>query len=329
MMDRFDIDFIIGNQGTGISLCKNMFHDTFTVLSTKVKKFGRFYYQTGSVTRYLKRDWDVFFIQAHFRYLDFWLVALLNFFFNKKVIFHGQGLYRYNEPSLIRKLIYSFVVRSSYKYLCYNKYCHDDLIKKIGENKKITWANNFIRVNPEGATQTTSPQTKDILFIGRIRERNGLEDFLDEFVSYKYLKEVCIHIIGGGTDLERLTKKYFNEPRVIFHGMLVNDQDINLISSFCKFGIYPGDAGLSVLHYASLGLIPIFHSDYSNHMGPEFSYFSEHFSSITYNRSDYKDAIKKIMAINSNSELNGSVFFDIYKNVEVHSFGRVFHDIVS
>ena len=40
-------------------------------------------------------------------------------------------------------------------------------------------------------------------------------------------------------------------------------------------GVYPGDAGLSVVTYLALGLPVVVHDDLYKHMGPEPSYVSE------------------------------------------------------
>ncbi|MCG6267266.1 glycosyltransferase [Vibrio furnissii] len=332
----FDITMIIGNQGTGIKKSKIDFHNNFEVTSSSVKKIGKMFYQSKTILSYIKDDWDVFFIQANVRYFDYWIIIFLNIFLKKNLISHGQGLYRFDNPGVLRSCLYKLIIKSSRKYLCYNEYCHKDLRYKIEhcENKSI-WANNFIRFkgedNADGDIDTDinrGVESQDILFIGRLRERNGLSEFIEKFLSSNLGLKCKLHVIGGGEQLELLRSRYKDKPSIIFHGEIIDEMEIKSVARVCKFGIYPGDAGLSLLHYSSLGLIPIFHNKYSSHMGPEFAYFDNYFQFITYEKDNYEDAIRVIENILEKNELNGCMFKEVYRQVESQSFGQIFNNLV-
>jgi len=70
------------------------------------------------------------------------------------------------------------------------------------------------------------------------------------------------------------------------------------LSKDCKVGVYPGDAGLSIVHYMSLSLVPIVHSDLTKHMGPEPSYIKDNENGLMFIRNDkdsLADIIKKVL----------------------------------
>ena len=56
-------------------------------------------------------------------------------------------------------------------------------------------------------------------------------------------------------------------------------------------GCYPGNAGLSVVHYFSLRLPPIIHDDICSHMGPEPSYVKDGINGILFSKNFKSSAI--------------------------------------
>ena len=73
---------------------------------------------------------------------------------------------------------------------------------------------------------------------------------------------IHLHIVGV---------KGNNNKQLSYYGN-VDPSDIPEVSNNCHIGVYPGDAGLSVLHYMCLGLCPVTHSSLRVHSGPEPAY---------------------------------------------------------
>lgn len=322
-----EIEFIVGKQGTGIRNCEPEFKRYFKVNDTKVKRlFNKVFYQTGTIKSYLFSNYDYFFIQAHFRYIDFWLILILNLVLRKSLILHGQGLYRFKKTGFLRAFLFKIINASCKKYICYNEYCLNDLKDKGLATSKFVFLNNIIREDLS-LTLSDSCCTKyssDILYIGRLRDRTGIDLFIEAFKNHHFAIEKKLHIIGDGENLPVLKKKYSSCSNIIFHGAIIDDSRIREISKNCSFGIYPGDTGLSIVHYAALGLIPIFHNEFRSHMGPEFSLFEELFSKITFTRNDMEEALVKIADIELDKERIQKDIEKIYKDSLKDSFGSKF-----
>ena len=274
---RQGIDFklLIGDSGSSIGQSKLMFQKIWDVTECRVFQFKKFNYQTSTIGKYLFAKYDFFFIQAHLRFLDFWIICLCNIVLRRKLIVHGQGLYRYKNPGVLRRLAYLLVLQGCFRYLCYNEYCLTDLRTKLtfsSHKKKATYANNYIRVETSAEIQKNNV---DFIFIGRLRENTGIAELLDVFSRSN--EDRNFHVVGDGPKLAVLKGKHAADDRIHFHGAQSKSLEIKRIASKCAFGIYPGDAGLSLLHYAALGIIPIFHNNLSRHMGPECAYFEKYF----------------------------------------------------
>jgi glycosyltransferase involved in cell wall biosynthesis len=138
-----------------------------------------------------------------------------------------------------------------------------------------------------------------LAFIGRIRHRCGLEIIFDAVQPLiKFFPDISVEIIGDGDPdyIEELKKKY---KFVNFHGVIYDEKGIAEKLGNCAAGIYGGDAGLSIVHYMSLGLPVILHKEIELHMGPEPYYIKENVNGLLFKRNSVKeltDCIKKILS---------------------------------
>jgi glycosyltransferase involved in cell wall biosynthesis len=85
---------------------------------------------------------------------------------------------------------------------------------------------------------------------------------------------------------------------ITFYGAIYDNEKISDISRKCILACYPGDAGLSVLHYMSLSLPVVVHGDLRKHMGPEVSYVENDINGIffeRYNQKSLEENLKKIL----------------------------------
>ncbi|MEF1291879.1 hypothetical protein [Vibrio sp. M260118] len=328
LSNEMDVNLIIGDSGVGFKEYKEKYHAAFRCKVSKVTKIWKFFYQSKTVKSYLFDNYDVFFIQANFRFLDFWLIILLNVLLNRNLLCHGQGLYRYDKPSLIRRLVYKYVVSSSKKYICYNSFSSNDLKSKIGMSERIDFVNNTIRFSSTTSLPRSKRYDGDLIFIGRLRKRSNVLELISAFESSHISLSRKLHIIGDGELLE-LCRDSSKSANVIFHGHISDECEISRISEPCSFGVYPGDAGLSLVHYAHLNLIPIFHSEYSSHMGPEFAYFLDIEEHVSFIRGNMDDAILRIENITEiNFEYVSKSMSRCYQSIDEKSFGKAFKDVI-
>src|SRR5680860_1857230 len=74
-----------------------------------------------------------------------------------------------------------------------------------------------------------------------------------------------------------------------------DDSRIAKISRSCRTACYPGDAGLSVVHFFGLSLPPIVHDDITTQQGPEPSYVENDVNGFVYEKSGGESALAKTL----------------------------------
>jgi len=124
-------------------------------------------------------------------------------------------------------------------------------------------------------------------------------------ILYEDNIKLTLDIVGDGEKRVEL-EKYANKLNldINFLGAIYDDELISNLSKDCKIGVYPGDAGLSVVHYMSLSLVPIVHSDLTKHMGPEPSYIKNNENGLMFIRNDKNSLAKVIRKALKNQELS-------------------------
>lgn len=240
---------------------------------------------------------------ADFKYLSLYYAMMKRILNRTQLFLHGQGGYKNN--TLITKVIYNFAVAFTSGYICYNKFCEKELKKKLLPflRKKVKSIDNTLYISSVEAVPYPEHYNYKIAFIGRIRPRSGLEELLkaSSIVKTKF-PELTVEIIGSGEEsyIKTLEVEY---PFANFIGGLYNQEDIISATKGCSIGVYGGDAGLSTVHYMSLGLAAIVHNDLLNHMGPEPSYVRDGYNGLLFERNNINDLADKICLLFGNEEL--------------------------
>jgi len=274
------------NPGEGFKLgVEGLFKKKHTPVIGNRKKI---YYQVGIIKAVLKNKPSAIFITADFRAVHFWLILILANVLKVPIFSHGQGLY--NKPNFgnLHKLMFKTVTKLSSQYVCYTDSVHKSLIDIGVMPSKLSVMDNTI-VNKYAVKPSDKPATKHrLLYLGRLREGNNLELLFDAMKLLKERgKEIALDIVGDGTERTRLEEDVRSSSiDVTFLGAVYDDQAISEISKKSTIGVYPGDAGLSIVHYMSLSLVPIVHDDLTMHMGPEPSYIESGFNGLTFKRGD-------------------------------------------
>ncbi|EPY4498288.1 glycosyltransferase family 4 protein [Klebsiella quasipneumoniae] len=257
---------------------------------------------------------------ADFKYLSLYY-ALMKKLLNRTPLFlHGQGGYKKN--SIASKIIYNCAVALTSGYICYNKFCEIELKKKLLPylHKKVKSIDNTLYIESVDSVPYPDNDDHKIAFIGRIRPRSGLEELLKaSMIAKSKFPDLTVEIIGSGDTsyIRTLQEEY---PFANFIGSLYNQEDIISATKNCSIGAYGGDAGLSTVHYMSLGLAVIVHNDLLNHMGPEPSYVKDHYNGLLFERNNINDMADKICLLFSNKELT----YKLRKNAL-----KTFHELSS
>ncbi|HUD09785.1 MAG TPA: hypothetical protein VMR77_03215 [Patescibacteria group bacterium] len=151
-----------------------------------------------------------------------------------KKFYHGQGTYACYISDAINEIMNGKILESD-------------------NRKTVMWG-----VKPKSITRTFDRNNFNILFVGLIKESQGLEffyDFLKENKEYK-LKIIGVCEKKLYTKYMSIIKRYDISDRVYFPNKFFSDKELNEISEECQIGIALYDANKSsVTYYADPGKV--------------------------------------------------------------------------
>ena len=137
------------------------------------------------------------------------------------------------------------------------------------------------------------------LYAGRVSYEKGVDKLIEAFINAR-LEEITLKIAGEGPLLNELKKKYENNPKVIFLGVLKNIEVLELINKSIAIvsatRLYEGQPTL-LCEASIMGVPSIF---------PKSGGISEFFPKnylLSYNQFDYKDLEEKLRFISKKSKL--------------------------
>lgn len=259
------------------------------------KPFGDVFgmYQKGIISYLFVNRPDTVMIFSNPRYLSFWTTLIFCRLFGIKVFPHGHGIFKKNKVSFVIKVMYKLIFVFATRYICYCDYVAKSFIKLDIDPKKIAVVENSLINRSSNPDRHLTNLKNSILFIGRIREGCNIGLLIEVVKELRLLLDTNfkIEIIGGGPKLSELELEVENISWVTLHGEIYNQTEIKKIAENSDIGVYPGDAGLSVVHYMSLGLPSVVHNDYKYHFGPEPTYIKNGVNGVTFSR-DSKESLK-------------------------------------
>lgn len=299
----------------------------FDFVHCKLKYFlgGRLYFQKGVLRTIFNRSPDAILAAASVRDISFWLALIFCWLCKVPMYAHGQGLYNKASPGVMNKCMYFVLIFFSRKYFCYTQSVKNSLVD-IGINPKhLVVIENSISFDSDGEEVLKTGVENGILFIGRLRQGSNLELLIESMIKLNSINiEYELHIIGTGEEESYYRNKY-SHKWIHWYGKIYDQSKIVEISKLCRLGCYPGDAGLSVVHYFSLRLPALVHDDMYSHMGPEPSYIESGLNGFTFSKSetDIGSVIKSVFNLSREDYFNVSDgAFKKYRKLNSPSFGK-------
>jgi glycosyltransferase involved in cell wall biosynthesis len=294
-------------------------------------KREKIYYQKGIIKSILKEKPTAIYLTADFRALHYFLILMVAKVLNIPIFPHGQGLYDKPNPGFVHKVLFKATIALSSSYICYTKSVYDSLVDIGIHPNKLSIMDNTIVNHYTIRIEDKKDIKNKLIYIGRLREGSNLALLFD---AMKLLKdeniELSLDIVGDGNERENL-EKYAKELNLNIHflGAIYDDKKISEVSKEAKVGVYPGDAGLSIVHYMSLSLIPIVHSSLERHMGPEPSYIKDGYNGFLFDRNNAISLAKNIKkALFSENIDVASNAFATYMKLSNPSMGEKFINII-
>lgn len=234
------------------------------------------------------------FLPAYTPHIGILSIAFLSKLLNVSLYVHGQALFKKPCPTLVDINISRFWLFLSNKYISYSNLGLEFPFST--SSKVVIVFNRFECLSDlnvgkncfENIRLKSNLDQFGLLFIGRDRPRSNLNLLISSTnLLFDEGLKIHLHIVGTSG---------LNNNRVSYYGSVM-PPDIPKIANFCHLGVYPGDSGLSILHYMCLGLCPITHSSTRLHCGPEPAYVSNNINGCTFERSSLKsltDLIRKL-----------------------------------
>ena len=232
----------------------------------------------------------------------------------------------------LASLIYLFIFFD--KTLFYYAY-EREKARDIFFSKNFGFFNNTVENLPKKLVEKNINKLKkspkrSLLFIGRNTNKSNLDLLFEslEFVE----NDLKIYLIGVKyEEVKNKLKNISSNIKIIFIGPLNNLVEINEIAINCHYGIYPGDVGLSIIHLAKLGCMPIVHTDHANHYPEYYSYkYINNFPTIDFNRNDPISLANTLNSVfvNGFKHMHEKTYLDILKIYDDKKMSNKFIDTI-
>lgn len=234
---------------------------------------GRLLWQSGLLALLFRERPARVLITANPRTLSTWAALLLGRLLGIPCHGHGQGFYDKPSPPRWLVLAYRAMLALMRGYIAYTETGRESL-RRAGVGGRIAVADNSLELQALTTPAEKTGAERGVLFIGRLREDHRLDLLIAAVAAARQRTglPLSLHVVGDGADRAALQQRHADTNWLHWHGAHYGHAAIRDIARNCRVGCYPGDAGLSVVHYMGLSLVPVVHDRLDLHMGPEPSY---------------------------------------------------------
>ncbi|PKV62788.1 glycosyltransferase family 4 protein [Pontibacter ramchanderi] len=239
----------------------------FRELKTEVRNYGKI--KLLPDVKHLKDNYDIIVFSFNL-WRPNWFYTLFKSR-KAKYILWGQGFGRSNNYLVARMAKIAFAHWADALIFYTPSGCDDFNRFGVGRHKMFV-AQNTLHVENAGLTSTTFK--KDLLYVGRIQERKGIDQLIRAFalISDEIHHSISIRIVGDGdiTDLRRIATEHKVEDRVIFEPGAFDAEELKAKFASALVYVSPNHVGLGVVHSFAYG-VPVITNRNRKH-APEFEY---------------------------------------------------------
>lgn len=247
--------------------------------------WGRMFFQRRVLSATVAQRPDAVLTFANTRFASYWLMLVLCRLLRIRVFSHGQGLYSHPSPSMPTRLLFRAACGLSTRYICYAEVVRQSLVEAGCDPDKLRVASNSLALEHLVRPEEKTYRENGVLFIGRLRAQSGLELLVEAIQTLRDSEgDIRLHVIGDGEDASRTKRACAGHGWISWYGPIYDDLRVAEISRDCRIGCYPGDAGLSVVHFFGLSVPPLVHDTLHDHMGPEPSYVKDGINGFLYQK---------------------------------------------
>lgn len=257
---------------------------------------GRLLWQRGLVKLLWTSRPSKLLIAANPRALSFWMALLICRLLGIACYSYGQGFYDKPHPPHWLVLVYRLLIASSRCYICYTASGVESL-RREGIGGKLRVAENSLQLSAPTSPEEKSGTELGVLYLGRLREGCNLGLLIDSMAAARAetALDLKLHVIGDGSFAAALKAEYGRLEWIHWHGEMYEQAAVREIAQHCRVGCHPGDAGLSVVHFMGLSLIPVIHDRLDLHMGPEPSYVVDRVNGRRFEHAQAARSLPKVL----------------------------------
>lgn len=281
-----------------------------------------FNYQHFNFYSYIQNS-NIVVINGNIRYISNLIILIISRILGKKVIWWGHLRSAGFNP-IFTKIRHHLAKLASYRlfYTQYEAELYSKMFPKY--NKTTSDMSNGLNIKKISALRKRyNPNTRtiDILFCGRLTTKSQVTFLLKAIKMID--QSISVSILGSGPISK--SKEFKTVIRSIKNFSLIpethNEELIQNYFNKAKLFVYPGSAGLSIIHAQSYGVPVLVHDNFSNHM-PEISAVRDWNAGSTFIEGDICSLKQNIiMLLNNEAKLkllskNGIIASQKYFNAD-------------
>lgn len=258
---------------------------------------GRLIWQQGLLRLLIEIRPSKLLIAANPRALSFWVALFACRWLGISCYSYGQGIYdKPNPPAWLVKA-YQVLVGFSKCYICYTASGAESM-RRQGVRGELAVAENSLQLAEPVPPSEKSGKELGVLFLGRLRIGCNLSLLITSLALARSVTglDLRLHVIGDGELAAELQSQHASQPWITWYGEVYQQSEIRTIAQHCRVGCHPGDAGLSVVHFMGLSLVPVIHDRLDLHMGPEPSYICDGKNGCRFLHSEAPQSLPKVLA---------------------------------
>ena len=177
-----------------------------------------------------------------------------------KIIYWGIGVKasqksKFDQPTILNYFRY-YIANKSDAMIFYSNYAKEKYISKGVINNKLFVMNNTVSISSVIKNQI---QKHNIIFVGTLNKSKKIFRLLSNYrnTCEKYKNYPMLEIVGNGKEFVKVQKwisKNSIDEKIILHGSVFNEIELEIIFNRALVCISPGQAGLSVLKSFGYGV---------------------------------------------------------------------------
>ncbi len=159
------------------------------------------------------------------------------------------------------------------------------------------------KIQPYRADYRVEARENVAFFIGRLTAKSKL-DLAFQALAQMQDKSFKLHVLGTGTEqdaLSALSVELGIADRIIWNEPTTDEAEIAKVANRCRFFLYPGNVGLSIVHGLAYGLPIVVHDDPMEHM-PEIAALEPDINGRVFKRHDAASLAQTLDALGQDEE---------------------------